>query len=221
MASSASGDGNDLRIRHVWPQMAIIIVICFNVRSVAADAIHKIGHLFSPNYEFKSPEKSPSTQPKPYIFFLKDQLPPRPSLLPHPPYYYHPFIVKVVGATVEVECKAAGTKIMKAYVICKAKLHAPPKHSSCSIPTKLNQGTNLEVKSKNKYEVVLKAKPFAYAPYKEECEKPKPSVPTPPYHYNYKSPPPPSPLYLYKSPAEKYSITVQEFDDCQGKVHAP
>ena len=125
-----------------------------------------------------------------------------------------------VGAVVEVKCKA-GRNIIKAYgetksngkysitvkdfnyvkygpTVCKAKLYAPPKGSPFNIPTKLNEGTDLKVKSKDKYEVVLKAKPFAYASKKhfEDCYKPKPS-PTP---YYYKSPPPPSPVYIYKSP---------------------
>jgi len=99
------------------------------------------------------------------------------------------------GAVVEVTCKE-GTKKVKAYgktkingkysitlkgfnyskyggKACKAKLHMAPKGSPCSIPTKLhwgNKGASLKVKSKTKYEVVLSAKPFAYAPktpYKE------------------------------------------------------
>ncbi|OMO79661.1 Pollen Ole e 1 allergen/extensin, partial [Corchorus olitorius] len=99
------------------------------------------------------------------------------------------------GAVVEVTCKA-GDKEIKAYgktkingkfsttvegfdyakygaEACKAKLHAAPKGSPCNIATSLHwgdKGANLKVKSKNKYEVVLKAKPFAYAPktpYKE------------------------------------------------------
>jgi hypothetical protein len=82
--------------------------------------------------------------------------------------------------------------------VCKAALYAPPKGSPFNIPTKLNEGTKLYLKSKDKYEVVLKAKPFAYASKKhfKECDKPKPS-PTP---YYYKSPPPPTPVYKYKSP---------------------
>ncbi|KAL3572894.1 hypothetical protein D5086_026798 [Populus alba] len=105
------------------------------------------------------------------------------------------FVSSNVGAVVEVTCKA-GTKEVKAYGetkingkysitvkgfnykkhggnACKAKLHAAPKGSSCNIPTGLhwgNKGASLKVKSKTKYEVVLSAKPFAYAPktpYKE------------------------------------------------------
>ncbi|XLT60248.1 extensin-3-like [Arachis ipaensis] len=110
---------------------------------------------------------------------------------------------------------------------CNAKLHAPLKDSPCNIPTLLNDGTHLFFKSEDKYEVVVKAKPFAYVskkPY-EECEKhshhhnhkpsptpyynkspPPPPSPTyvykspPPPAYYYKSPPPPSPTYVYKSP---------------------
>ena len=118
----------------------------------------------------------------------------------------------------EVKCKA-GWKVIKAYgetksngkysitvkdfdyvkygpTVCKAKLFAPPKDSPFSIPTKLNEGTTLKVKSKDKYEVVLKAKPFAYASKKhfKECEKPSPTP------YYYKSPPPPTPVYKYNSP---------------------
>jgi hypothetical protein len=93
---------------------------------------------------------------------------------------------------------------------CKAKLHAAPKDSPCNIPTELHwgkTGAKLKIKSKNVYEVVLSAKPFAYAPktpYKE-CEKSKPRPPPyiykspPPPTYVYKSPPPP-PAYYYKSP---------------------
>ncbi|XLR66086.1 hypothetical protein S83_016758 [Arachis hypogaea] len=54
--------------------------------------------------------------------------------------------------------------------VCQAKLHAPPKDSPCNIPTLLNDGTHLFFKSEDKYEVVLKAKPFAYVskkPYEE------------------------------------------------------
>jgi len=129
------------------------------------------------------------------------------------------------GAVVEVTCKA-GDKEIKAYgttkingkysitvegfayekygeEACKAKLHAAPKDSPCNIPTDLHsgkKGAKLKVKSEDKYEVVLKARPFAYAPktpYKE-CEKPKPISEPPPYVY--KSPPPPPPTYIYKSP---------------------
>ncbi|KAJ6674718.1 hypothetical protein OIU85_010934, partial [Salix viminalis] len=102
------------------------------------------------------------------------------------------------GVVVEVTCKE-GTKKVKAYgktkingkysitvkgfnykkyggKACKAKLHAAPKGSSCSIPTELHwgkKGASLKVKSKTKYEVVLSAKSFAYAsktPYKECIE---------------------------------------------------
>ncbi|KAJ0977016.1 hypothetical protein J5N97_012490 [Dioscorea zingiberensis] len=108
---------------------------------------------------------------------------------------------------------------------CKVELHAAPKGSVCNIPTHLNMGAKLIVKSKTHEEIVLKAKSLAYAPKKPymECEKPKPPVyyyksPPPPYYYNsppppvksppppyyYKSPPPPSPSppppYYYKSP---------------------
>ncbi|KHN12575.1 hypothetical protein glysoja_042282, partial [Glycine soja] len=122
------------------------------------------------------------------------------------------------GVTVEVTCEV-GSKTIKAYgktktngkysiavegfdyvkygaTVCKAKLHAPPKGSRCNIPTKLNEGTKLKVKSKDKYEVVLKAKPFAYAPEKPyDCKKSKPEPSPTPYHkpYYYNSPPPPSP----------------------------
>ncbi|KAH8489456.1 hypothetical protein H0E87_024904, partial [Populus deltoides] len=98
-------------------------------------------------------------------------------------------IVRGIGVVVEVTCKA-GTNKVKAYgktkingkysitvkgfnykkyggKACKAKLHAAPKGSSCNIPTGLhwgNKGASLKVKSKTKYEVVLSAKPFAYAP---------------------------------------------------------
>ncbi|PON74918.1 Extensin domain containing protein [Parasponia andersonii] len=129
------------------------------------------------------------------------------------------------GAVVEVTCKA-GDKEVKAYGTtksngkysitvegfdyrkyggkeCEAKLHAPPKGSPYNIPTKLHggdKGAELRVKSKDKYEVVLYAKPFAYAPKtpSEECYKPKPKPEHPPYVY--KSPPPPAPTYVYKSP---------------------
>ncbi|XP_061359463.1 uncharacterized protein LOC133303559 [Gastrolobium bilobum] len=129
----------------------------------------------------------------------------------------------LLGATVEVACKAEG-KTIKAYgktksngqyiikvedfdylkygpTVCEAKLHAPPKESSCNKPTKLGEGTDLKVIYHDNYEVVLEAKPFAYAknePY-EECEKSRPPSP-----YPYISPPPsssPSPLpYPYISP---------------------
>ncbi|KAE8723866.1 extensin-2-like [Hibiscus syriacus] len=146
-----------------------------------------------------------------------------------------------MGAVVEVTCKA-GEKEITVYdktrnngkfsaqvrgfdyekygaEACTAKLHAPPKGSPCNIATSLhiaNKGAKLKVRSKDKYEVVLKAKPFAYAPKKpyKECEKPMPKPPTPNYYtsppppshpykpppYYYKSPPPPSPAYVYKSP---------------------
>ena len=142
----------------------------------------------------------------------------------------------IVGAVVEVTCKTGKEEITaygttkdngkfaltvkdfdyKKYgaEACKAKLHAAPKDSPCNIPTNLHwgkTGAKLKVKSKNSYEVVLSARPFAYAPktpYKE-CEKPvtKPppyvyKSPPPPVHspppYYYKSPPPPP--YVYKSP---------------------
>ncbi|XP_047258387.1 non-classical arabinogalactan protein 31-like, partial [Capsicum annuum] len=127
------------------------------------------------------------------------------------------------GAVVEVTCKAGDKKIVSygttkingkfsvtvegfeyrkyGAKACKAKLHNAPKDSKCNIPTNLHwgiKGANLKVKSKNSYEVVLYAKPFAYGsktPY-AECQKPKPT----PAPYYYKSPPPPSPTYVYKSP---------------------
>lgn len=128
----------------------------------------------------------------------------------------------MAGAVVKVTCKAGDkdivaygkTKDNGKYSIavegydyrkfggknCKATLHMPPKGSMCNIPTDLHNGKKgamVKVKSKTYEEVVLQAKPFAYAPktpYKE-CEKPKPP-PTPTYYY--KSPPPP--VYNYKSP---------------------
>ncbi|MQL71132.1 hypothetical protein Taro_003456 [Colocasia esculenta] len=137
------------------------------------------------------------------------------------------------GAVVKITCKADYKEIVaygttmsngkysvtiKGYdyvkyggVHCQAVLHAPPKGSLCNVPTDHNngkKGAKLHVKSKNYELVVLKAKPFAYAPmtpYKE-CEKPKSPVyyyksPPPPSHsYYYKSPPPPAPTYYYKSP---------------------
>ncbi|CDP14664.1 unnamed protein product [Coffea canephora] len=137
------------------------------------------------------------------------------------------------GAVVEVTCKVGDkkivaygkTKINGKYSItlegfdygkygakaCMAKLHMAPKDSKCNIPTNLHwgkTGAELRVKSKTDYEVVLYAKPFAYAPKTpyEECEKPKPTpapyhyISPPPPTYVYKSPPPPPPTYLYKSP---------------------
>uniref|UniRef100_A0A1S3ZI07 Extensin-3-like n=3 Tax=Nicotiana TaxID=4085 RepID=A0A1S3ZI07_TOBAC len=139
------------------------------------------------------------------------------------------------GAVVEITCKAGDKKIVSygttkingkfsitvkgfeygkyGAKACKAKLHSAPKNSNCDIPTNLHwgvNGANLKVKSKNYYEVVLYAKPFAYGsktPY-AKCIKPKPT-PAPYYYkspppssptYIYKSPPPPSPAYVYKSP---------------------
>ncbi|KAG5572082.1 hypothetical protein H5410_061848 [Solanum commersonii] len=127
------------------------------------------------------------------------------------------------GAVVEVTCKAGDKKIVSygttkingkfsitvegfeyrkyGAKACKAKLHNAPKDSKCRIPTNLHwgiKGANLKVKSKNNYEVVLYAKPFAYGsktPYAEY----KNLKPTPAPYY-YKSPPPPSPTYVYKSP---------------------
>ncbi|XP_010930162.1 uncharacterized protein [Elaeis guineensis] len=93
---------------------------------------------------------------------------------------------------------------------CKVELHAAPKGSTCNIPTELNKGAKLKVHSKSYEEILLTAKPLAFAPEKpsEECNKPMPpyyykSPPPPPYYY--KSPPPPpyhyvSPPYMYKSP---------------------
>ncbi|XLV03080.1 hypothetical protein S245_017417, partial [Arachis hypogaea] len=124
-------------------------------------------------------------------------------------------------AVVEVTCEV-GSKTIKTYygttkingkysitvmdfdyvkygsAVCKAKLHAPPKDSPCNISTLLNDGTHLFFKSEDKYEVVLKAKPFAYVskkPY-EECEKHghhHNHKPSPIPYYNKSPPPPPSP----------------------------
>ncbi|XP_009784904.1 uncharacterized protein LOC107818931 [Nicotiana tabacum] len=62
---------------------------------------------------------------------------------------------------------------------CKIKLQKAPKDSKCNIPTNFHlgiKGANLKVKSKTNYEVVLYAKPFAYASKTSfrVCKKPKP-----------------------------------------------
>ncbi|KAG1331313.1 extensin-2-like [Cocos nucifera] len=141
------------------------------------------------------------------------------------------------GATVKVTCMAGSkayvaygeTKSYGKYIVvvegfpyskygaeaCKVELDAAPKGSTCNIPTELNKGAKLKVESMSHEEVVLMAKPLAFAPEKpsDECNKhtppyyyksPPPPMKSPPPSYVYKSPPPPSPSppppYVYKSP---------------------
>ncbi|KAI3798240.1 hypothetical protein L1987_33513 [Smallanthus sonchifolius] len=98
---------------------------------------------------------------------------------------YMPIVIAftVLGAVVEVTCKAAGEKEIVAYgktkingkfaitvdglkyskyggaKACVAKLHMAPKGTKCNIPTNLHgglKGAALKVKSKNDYEVLFK-----------------------------------------------------------------
>ncbi|KAG2332228.1 hypothetical protein Bca52824_003408 [Brassica carinata] len=149
-----------------------------------------------------------------------------------------------MGAVVEVTCKA-GDKTVKAYGktkingkyaitvkgynyrkyggdVCTAKLHAPPKGSPCNIPTSYhmgNKGAKLHVKSKTKYEVVLYAKSFAYAP-----KKPYGAV----VEVTCKAGDKTVKAYGKTKINGKYAITVKGYnyrkyggDVCTAKLHAP
>ncbi|MED6143090.1 hypothetical protein PIB30_003368 [Stylosanthes scabra] len=206
----------------LWPQMSrspiaaalsILLLISYNVGSLVAAADP---YIYSsppppPSYEYKSPPPPPPSPspPPPYYYKCYDWAYPKKS---HDKKH-------LKGAVVEVTCEV-GSKTIKAYgttkingkysiivkdldyakyesaaaAVCKAKLHAPPKDSPCNIPTLLNEGTHLFVKSKDKYELVLKAHPFAYAPKKpyQECEKHTHHH----HHHNHNpSPTPPSSGY--------------------------